>query len=272
MLEIFEKLLSEIKKNRPLIHQITNYVTVNDCANVTLAVGASPAMADDENEVEDFVKIASSLLINIGTLNENMKKSMLKATIKAKELEKVVVLDPVAVGASKYRTNCVKKLLENRKISVIRGNISEIKSLLGSSKNSKGADASSSDFESVQNSIQIAKELALKEKVIVALTGQIDVISDGKRVAVIENGSKLLQDITGAGCMSTSLVASFCGTNKEYLFEATVLGVLTMALCGEIAQNLTQKEGLGSFHKELFNQISKFDIDLIKKYSKIKIY
>ena len=264
MLEIFEKLLSEIRAKKPLIHQITNYVTVNDCANVTLAIGASPAMADDENEVEDFVKIASSLLINIGTLNENMKKSMQKATVKAKKLKKVVVLDPVAVGASKYRTDCVKKLLKNRKISVIRGNISEIKALLGSSKNQNGADASSSDFESIENSIQIAKKLALKEKVIVALTGEIDVISDGKRAVVIESGSKLLQDITGAGCMSTSLVASFCGTNKEYLFEATVLGVLTMALCGEIAENLAAKDGLGSFHKELFNQISRLDIETIK--------
>lgn len=268
MINIFEQLLNEIKSKKPLIHQITNYVTVNDCANVTLAIGASPAMADDENEVEDFVNIASSLLINIGTLNKSMKKSMKKATIKAKELKTPVVLDPVAVGASKYRTRTIKELLKNRKVSVIRGNISEVKSLLNRSKNQNGADASSSDFENIENTISLARELAKKEKLVVALTGEIDVISDGKRAVVIENGSKLLQDITGAGCMSTSLVASFCGTNKEYIFEAAVLGVLTMALCGEIAENLTKNSGLGSFHKELFNQISKIDIRTIKEKGK----
>src|SRR5574344_2747782 len=146
MLNDLVEILNQIRVKNPLIHQITNYVTVNDCANVTLAVGASPAMADDEAEVEEFVNIASALLVNIGTLNKEIKNSILKAVKKANELNVPVILDPVGVGASTFRKDFINELLETYKISCIRGNISEIKSILNLSSNTKGAAAFKEDL------------------------------------------------------------------------------------------------------------------------------
>jgi hydroxyethylthiazole kinase len=147
MIDILVDILKDTKEKNPLIHQITNYVTVNDCANVTLAIGASPVMADEIDEVEDFVDIASSLLLNIGTINKRVKKSIKKASSKAKSINTPVILDPVGVGASKIRTSIVKELLKESKVDVLRGNISEIKSILKISSNTKGVDASKDDFD-----------------------------------------------------------------------------------------------------------------------------
>ncbi|WP_207763596.1 hydroxyethylthiazole kinase [Aliarcobacter cryaerophilus] len=266
-------ILNNTKKQNPLIHHITNYVTVNDCANVTLAVGASPAMADDEAEVEEFVDIASALLINIGTLNKDIKNSIIKACKRANEKGVPVILDPVGVGASKFRKDFVNELFETSKISCIRGNISEIKSILNLSSNKKGADASKEDLESIDNTLNIAKELANKLGLVVAITGEIDVISDGKKVIAIKNGNHLLPYITGTGCMCSSLVASYCGASKDKIYEATILGVITMGIAGEIAYENSNNKGLGTFHKELFNAISNFNQEiLIKKanYQEIK--
>src|SRR5574344_378406 len=138
MIDILVDILKDTKEKNPLIHQITNYVTVNDCANVTLAIGASPVMADEIDEVEDFVNIASSLLLNIGTINKRVKKSIKKASSKAKSINTPVILDPVGVGASKIRTSIVKELLKESKVDVLRGNISEIKSISKISSNTKG--------------------------------------------------------------------------------------------------------------------------------------
>ena len=265
MIDNLIDIINNTKKHNPLIHHITNYVTVNDCANVTLAVGASPAMADDEAEVEEFVNIASALLINIGTLNKNVKNSILKAVKKANELNVPVILDPVGVGASKFRKDFINELLETYKISSIRGNISEIKSILNLSSNTKGADASKEDLESIDNTLNIAKELANKLSLVVAITGETDVISDGKRVVTIKNGNYLLPYITGTGCMCSSLVASYCGASNDKIFEATVLGVITMGISGEIAYEKSNNKGLGTFHKELFNAISNFNKDILIK-------
>lgn len=264
-------ILELTRETNPLCFQITNYVTVNDCANVTLAIGASPAMADEEKEVESLVDIASSLYLNIGTINKRVKKSMLKATKRANKLDIPVVLDPVGIGASKFRKDLVDELLKNYKISVVRGNISEIKAILNLSSKSKGADASLEDLENIENSKNLAKKLAKKYETIVAITGKVDVISDGIDAISIENESDDLQKITGTGCMCTSLVASFCGTNKEMIFEATVLGVLTMALNGELATISSNDKGLGTFHKELFNKISKFDRAILLSKAKINL-
>ena len=158
MIDILVDILKDTKEKNPLIHQITNYVTVNDCANVTLAIGASPAMADEEKEVESLVNIASSLYLNIGTINKRVKKSMLKATKRANKLGIPVVLDPVGIGASKFRKDLVDELLQNYKIAVVRGNISEIKAILNLSSKSKGADASLEDFLSVDGIGKVVAE------------------------------------------------------------------------------------------------------------------
>ncbi|AXK47987.1 hydroxyethylthiazole kinase [Aliarcobacter trophiarum LMG 25534] len=264
-------ILEFTREKNPLCFQITNYVTVNDCANVTLAIGASPAMADEKKEVESLVNIASSLYLNIGTINKRVKKSILKATKKANKLDIPVILDPVGIGVSKFRKDLVDNLLKNYKIAVVRGNISEIKAILNVSSKSKGADASFEDLENIENSIKLANKLAKKYKTVVAITGKVDVISNGKEVATIENESDDLPKITGTGCMCTSLVASFCGAKKDMIFEATVLGVLTMALNGELATISSKSSGLGTFYKELFNKISKFDRAILLSKAKINL-
>lgn len=265
MINDLAKILKKIKEKNPLIHQITNYVTVNDCANVTLAIGASPVMADDEAEVEEFVSIASALLVNIGTLSKDAKKSILKAIKKANQVDVPVILDPVGVGATKFRKEFVEEILRDTKVSCIRGNISEIKAILNLSSNKKGADASKDDIESLENTASLAKKLANDLNTVVAITGEIDIVSDGKISAAIKNGNYLLPQITGTGCMCTSLVASYCGVSKDNIFQATVLGVLTMGIAGEIAYEKSSNQGLGTFHKELFNAIGKVDENVLNQ-------
>ena len=270
MINDLAKILKKVKEKNPLIYQITNYVTVNDCANVTLAIGASPVMADDEAEVEEFVNIASALLINIGTLNKNGKISILKAIKRANEINIPVILDPVGVGATKFRKEFVEEILRNSKVSCIRGNISEIKAIMNLSTNTKGADVSKEDIESLENTVSLANKLAKELNTIVGITGEIDIVSNGNVAVAINNGHHLLPKITGTGCMCTSLVASYCGVSKDKIFEATVLGVLTMGIAGEIAYEKSANEGLGTFHKEIFNAIDKFDENILNQKANLK--
>lgn len=270
MINDLAKILKKVKEKNPLIYQITNYVTVNDCANVTLAIGASPVMADDEAEVEEFVNIASALLINIGTLNKNGKISILKAIKRANEINIPVILDPVGVGATKFRKEFVEEILRNSKVSCIRGNISEIKAIMNLSTNTKGADVSKEDIESLENTVNLANKLAKELNTIVGITGEIDIVSNGNVAVAINNGHHLLPKITGTGCMCTSLVASYCGVSKDKIFEATVLGVLNMGIAGEIAYEKSANEGLGTFHKEIFNAIDKFDENILNQKANLK--
>lgn len=271
MINDLAKILKKVKEKNPLIYQITNYVTVNDCANVTLAIGASPVMADDEAEVEEFVSIASALLINIGTLSKDGKNSILKAIKKANEIDVPVILDPVGVGATKFRKEFVEKLLKETEISCIRGNISEIKAILNLSSNTRGADASKDDIESLENTANLAKKLAKDLSTVIVITGEIDIVTDGIVCVAIKNGNHLLPQITGTGCMCSSLVASYCGTSKNKILEATVLGVLTMGIAGEIAYENSENRGLGTFHKEIFNAIGNFDENILNQKANIKI-
>lgn len=271
MINDLVQILNNIKKLNPLVHHITNYVTVNDCANVTLAIKASPIMADEIKEIKDIVSISSSLLLNIGTINKLKLKSMLKASKYANKNGIPTVLDPVGAGASKFRKKCTQKILKEAKISCIKGNLSEIKSLIDIKSYTKGVDSSKKDFEDIENSINIAKMASKKLNTIIAITDKIDVIAEKDRVVLIKNGSHLLPQITGTGCMCASLIASCCATNKEKLFEATILGLLIMSIAGEIAFEKSNNEGLGSFHKELFNAIDKFNENTLKQKAKLEI-
>ena len=215
------KLLNEVRNKKPLVHNITNYVTVNDCANILLAIGASPIMADDIKEAADITKISSALVINIGTLNERTIESMIASGKKANELNIPVVFDPVGAGASEFRNETTKRILEEVKISVLRGNMSEIKFISGLESTTKGVDASESDMKSGNDEgINVAKNLANKLNCTVAITGATDIVSDGKRVAILENGTKMLANVTGTGCMTTALVGAFCGAGSDYFIGA----------------------------------------------------
>lgn len=260
--------LKKLREYSPLVHHITNYVTVNDCANVTLAIGASPVMADDINEVYDMVSIASSLVINIGTLNSRTIESMLIACKRANELNIPIVLDPVGAGATPYRTEFAKRLLKEVNFSVIRGNLSEIKTLYGINSKTKGVDSveeisdKTSDFEITKD---IVKSFSKEIGSVVAVTGAIDVISDGNKVYTIKNGNKAMSKITGTGCMCTSLIGSYLGVTKSNLIGA-ILGILTMGIAGDIAfKNIKPLEGSGSLKVKIIDAIYNMNEEIINE-------
>lgn len=267
------RLLNRLKNKKPLIHNITNYVTVNDCANILLAIGASPIMADDLKEAADITSIASALVINIGTLNERTIESMIASGKRANELNIPVVLDPVGAGASSFRNETTKRILEEIKISVLRGNMSEIKFIAGLECETKGVDASESDLKSDSDEgIIVAKSLAKRFNCTVAITGVYDIVSDGEKSLTIENGTKMLSNVTGTGCMTTALVGGYLGAceTKEDLFIAAVSGIVSMGICGEIAEERAGSIGLGSFHMAIIDAVSNLDEEDLLKRSKIK--
>ncbi|OPJ62147.1 hydroxyethylthiazole kinase [Clostridium oryzae] len=263
------KILEDLRVKKPLVHHLTNYVTVNDCANVTLAVGASPIMADDIDEVESIASISSALVINIGTLNKRTIASMITAGKKANEINIPVVFDPVGAGASELRNKTTETLLKDVKMSVIRGNMSEIRFVAGLAASTKGVDASESDIEnSIEERRSIAEHVARKFGCIAAITGATDIVSDGERTLYLQNGTKLLSSVTGTGCMTTSLIASFCGASHNYLLSAAA-GILSMSIAGELAKENSAAKGTGSFHIAIIDEISKINDEVIEKRGNI---
>ena len=258
--------LAAVKEKAPLVHHITNYVTVNDCANMVLALGGSPVMADDISEVEEMVSFASALVINVGTLNTRTIDSMIAAGKRANQLGTPVILDPVGVGATKLRTDTVAKLIKEIKFSIIRGNMSEIKILSGLDVEIKGVDSIAAE----SNGKEIAINLSKKLQSIIAITGAVDVISDGERVCLISNGNKILSKVTGTGCMSTSLIGTYAGASRDYL-AAAIAGVMTMGLAGELAlKSLDNGEGIGTFRMRLFDEIYKMNAETILAGGKLQ--
>ena len=255
MTEGYDKYLNNIASSKPLIQQITNYVTVNDCANITLAIGASPVMADAIEEVADIVKISSALVINIGTLNPTTLEAMFVAGKKANEINIPVILDPVGAGASTYRNEKTMQLLKEVNFSVIRGNISEMKFIAGLSANTKGVDASDEDATSDVG--QIAPALAKEHNCVVVISGSRDIISDGKRTVAILNGHPAMANVTGTGCMSASLIASFCGANPDHIFGSAITAALCMGVAGEIAYERVGNLGTCSLRDAIIDEISK---------------
>jgi hydroxyethylthiazole kinase len=267
------QLLSNLKERNPLVHQITNYVTVNDCANITLAVGASPVMADDINEVRDMVSLASSLVINIGTLNVRSVESMIEAGKRANELNIPVILDPVGAGATAYRTDTAKRIIDEVKLSVIRGNLSEIKTLCGIKTLTKGVDSSEVSLGTKDELLEkklIAKKLAKELNTVVAITGVIDIITDGEALYCVRNGHSIMSKVTGTGCMCSALIGSYLGAGSDYLLAA-LSGVVSMGIAGEIAiENLNcNYEGTGSLKVRILDAIYNLTEEQITKRGKV---
>ena len=229
MIKIFD-LINKVKELNPLVLHYTNNVTITDCANTTLAIGASPLMSFSYEEVEDIVKVASSIVINIGTMNSELLDLFILAGKTANKYNKPVILDPVGVFATEARTKLTNKLLNEVKFDVIRGNISEIQFLGGLDVKGKGVDS----FDDGSDSTHIVESIARKLDCVIVASGKTDLISDGKTTYKIHNGSSKLKFITGTGCMSTSLIGSFlpCADNT---IDAAVMGTLAMSISGEIA-------------------------------------
>lgn len=259
--------LENVRKKKPLIHNITNYVTVNDCANILLACGASPIMADDVREVEEITAICGGLCINIGTLNHTSIPAMFLSGIKANELNHPIILDPVGAGASKLRTEIASKLLEEIKFTVIRGNISEIKTLALGAGSTKGVDADVADVvteENLNKTIDFAKEFATKIDTIIAITGAIDIVTDGKIAYVIRNGHAMMSKITGTGCMLTAMTAAYLVANMENPLEGTVASICAMGLCGERAlERLSSRDGNATYRNYIIDEICNLDRDVL---------
>jgi len=225
--------IENVRKSVPLVHNITNYVTVNDVANVLLACGGSPIMSDEPEDVKEITSICQGLNINIGTLNKRTIEGMFAAGARANELGHVTLLDPVGAGASELRTNTAVELMEKVRFDVIRGNISEVKTLAQGSGTTKGVDADVADAvteENLEEGIAFAKAFAKKAGCIVAITGAIDLVSDGASCYIIRNGRPEMGKITGTGCQLSGMMTAFLAANSEQKLEAAAAAVCTMGL------------------------------------------
>ncbi len=267
-MEILQKIadsLLAVKTTKPLVHHITNYVTVNDCANITLAIGASPVMADDIREVEEMVSFASALVLNIGTLNSRSIESMIAVGKKAKEKGIPIIFDPVGVGATSLRTATAKRIIQEVCPDVIRGNMSEIKIIAGLEAGIKGVDSVADELDGEQ----VAKQLSQQLGCVIAITGKQDIIAQGVKVCRIDNGHAIMSQVTGTGCMATSLIACYCGATDDW-FSGAVAGVMTMGLAGELAQQSLQAgEGIGTFRVRLFDAVWSITPEIIRKGGRI---
>ena len=272
---MLKNMLENVRKNCPLVHNMTNYVTVNDCANIILACGASPIMADDENEVEEITTICGGLNINIGTLNKRTIASMLKAGKKANELNHPVVLDPVGAGASALRTETATNLLEEVKFSVIRGNISEIKTLALGSGTTKGVDADVADKvteENLDEVIAFAKAFAAKTGAVIAITGAIDIVADAEKAYCIRNGHPMMSSITGTGCQLSAMTTAFVTANQDNPLEAAAAAVSAMGYAGEVAHTrLSEMDGNSSYRNYIIDAIYNMTPEMLENGAKYEV-
>jgi len=258
-------MIEKIHQERPLIHNITNMVAMNDSANIILAVGGLPVMAHAQEEVGEMVKAAGALVLNIGTLTPEQIESMIIAGKVANSLKIPVILDPVGAGATNLRTESALRLQEKIKINIVRGNFAEISILAGLKGNIKGVESIGTE----KNSVEIACSLARKYNQVAIITGKQDVVTDGKTVIEIDNGSPMLGTITATGCMVTSLIATFAAVGEDYLLASTG-ALVCFGLAGERAA--VKAQGPGSFKVNLFDEIYNLNEKIIGEGLKVNIY
>ena len=275
MEQILKSMLENVRAKTPLVHNITNYVTVNDVANVLLAAGGSPIMSDDADDVEDITSICGGLNINIGTLNKNTIPSMFLAGKKANELGHIVLLDPVGAGASRLRTDTANRLMREVRFDAVRGNISEIKTLCTGSGTTKGVDADAVDAVTEANlddGVALVKAFARQAGCIIAVTGAIDLVSDGERCWCIRNGRAEMSRITGTGCQLSALMTAFLVANPGHKLEAAAAAVCTMGLAGEIAwANMQPGDGNSTYRNRIIDAIFNMTGDALEKGAKYEL-
>jgi len=244
-------LLKRVKETNPLIHNITNIVVANFSANGLLALGASPVMADAVEEAAEMARAAAAVVLNMGTLNRESVEAMITAGKSANESKIPVILDPVGVGATSYRTQAAQKLLGEVKFSIIRGNAAEIANLIGEKGEIKGVDAGNMKGDVLALAANAAKRL----NTVVVVTGKEDVISNGIVTNVVRNGHPILTKVTGTGCLLSAVVGAFAAIEENYLDAATA-ALVFYGVAAEIAANTTDEQGPGSFQIEFINQLS----------------
>jgi hydroxyethylthiazole kinase len=255
--------LRVLRERRPLIHQITNYVVMNETANATLALGALPVMAHAREEVEEMVALAGALVINIGTLSPHWIDAMLAAGKAANAGGVPVVLDPVGAGATRYRTDAARRLLDEVKVSVLRGNQGEVATLVGVEAEVRGVESIDVGGEPADLARAAARNLGL----VASVTGPVDHVSDGKRVLAVANGHELLAAVSGTGCMSSAITGCYLAVKRDDPLEAAAEALAAFGVAGEDAAR--EARGPGSFHVGLYDALAALDPDTLDARAKI---
>lgn len=280
LLNHIDETLKNIREKNALTHCITNSVTINDCANAVLAIGGSPFMAEDADELQEVVTIADVLVINIGKLSKNQIESMHISSKTANETNTPIILDPVGVGVTELRNKTTMDLIEKYNITAIRGNISEIKAIaklsgvLDESNTAKGVDVNADDIiteENLQANGELISTLSRKLNTVILASGPIDILTDGQTTVAIDNGDDMMPLITGSGCMLSSIVGSCIGGSNP--FDGTLVAILAMNIAGEKARAKVEErdEGTGSFRAYLIDYLYKTDSETLINKSNIRI-
>lgn len=261
--------LDQTRRHNPLIHCITNYVTVNDCANIILAAGGSPIMADDIREAEEIAGLCSALVLNIGTLNARSVEAMLAAGKRANQLGRPVVLDPVGAGASELRAKALQRLLREVRFAAIKGNSSEIGFLADGLGSTRGVDADAGSLAGEDNlaaKVRQARELSERSGAVIVISGPIDILADSQEAWAVRNGDPLMARITGSGCMTAAILGCCLGARpqktQEDAMRACLCGVCAMGVCGELAaerMSRGQARGTGTYRVLLMDAMSALD-------------
>ena len=280
LLNKIDKTLKDIREKNALTHCITNSVTINDCANAVLAIGGSPFMAEDAEELEEVVTIADVLVINIGKLSKDQIESMKISCKTANKTNTPIILDPVGVGVTQLRNKTTLDLIENYNITAIRGNITEIKAIaklvgvLDESNTAKGVDVNADDLiteENLKANGEVISELANKLDAVILASGPLDILSDGQTTVAIDNGDDMMPLITGSGCMLSSIVGSCIGGSNA--FDGSLVAILAMNIAGEKARAKVDEkdEGTGSFRAYLIDYLYKTNSETLVNESNIRI-
>jgi hydroxyethylthiazole kinase len=245
--------LGAIREQKPLVHQITNYVVMNETANATLALGALPVMAHAGEEVEEMARLASSLVLNIGTLSGHWVEAMLLAGGAATARQIPVVLDPVGAGATEYRTSTARRILDLVDVTVLRGNAGEVATLIGADAEVRGVESIAAGVDAAELALEAARRFGL----VASVTGPVDHVSDGARVLAVANGDALLATVTGTGCMSSALTGCFLAAKPDLPLEAAAEALAAFGVAAEDAA--VGAQGPGTFHARLYDALYALD-------------
>jgi hydroxyethylthiazole kinase len=255
--------LRTLRERKPLVHQITNYVVMNETANATLALGALPVMAHAREEVEEMVALAGALVLNIGTLSPHWIDAMLLAGKAANARDVPIVLDPVGAGATRYRTDTVKRILDEVKVTVLRGNQGEVATLVGVEAEVRGVESMEVGGEAAELARAAGRSLSL----VASVTGPVDHVSDGDRVLAVANGHELLSTVTGTGCMSSSITGCFLAAKPGAPLEAAAEALAAFGVAAEDAA--VAAEGPGSFHMGLYDALAALQPDTLDERARV---
>jgi len=256
--------LRALREGKPLVHQITNYVVMNETANATLALGALPVMAHAKEEVEEMASIAGALVLNIGTLSPHWIEAMLLAAKAANRAAVPVVLDPVGAGATRLRTDTAKRILDEAEIAVVRGNAAEVATLAGREAEIRGVES----IGASDSGAELAQAAAAELDCVVAVTGAVDHVSDGERVIAVANGHELLGTVSGTGCMATAITGCFLAVARDRPLEAAAEALVAFGVAGEDAAG--DAKGPGTFHAGLYDALYNLDPDMIDARAKVE--